>query len=62
MAKKLFKPGELSPNSAQIQEVGPRGGQVSTTESTTIKGKPLPPTSTPGNKWVFVDKTKHQNN
>ncbi len=62
MAKKLFKPDELAPNSGQIREVGHRGGQVSNTESTIVKNKPFPPTSKPGNLWKFVDLTKHQNN
>lgn len=60
MTKKLLSPGQKSPVSAQIKQVGPRGGQVSTTESTTVKNKPLPPVNKPGNKWVVVDKTKHK--
>ncbi len=59
MTEKL-SPGTKAPDSGQYKEVGPRGGNVSDTEVTSTKGKPLPPTSKPGNKYVVVDKTKHK--
>lgn len=55
-----YKPGERPSDSAQFKEVGPRGGKVSNTEITGVEGKPLPPTSKPGNQWTPVDKTKHK--
>jgi len=55
-----YKPGERPSDSGQFKEVGPRGGNVSNTEITGIEGKPLPPTSKPGNQWTQVDKTKHK--
>lgn len=55
-----LSPGTKAPDSGQYKEVGPRGGKVSDTEVTSTKGKPLPPTSKPGNKYVVVDKTKHK--
>ncbi|MFC4305778.1 hypothetical protein [Cohnella boryungensis] len=58
MAEK-YRPGQKPPDSAQFKEAGPRGGIVGKTEITGIEGKPLPPTSKPGNTWVPVDKTKH---
>ncbi|MFE2958458.1 hypothetical protein [Nocardia tengchongensis] len=39
-------------------EVGPRGGQTNT-EKTGVKGKPLPPTSKPGNGYILVNPTKN---
>jgi len=55
-----YKPGQRPPDSAQFKEAGPRGGIIGKTEITGIEGKPLPPTSKPGNTWVPVDKTKHK--
>ncbi|MNC68650.1 hypothetical protein D3C75_1192730 [compost metagenome] len=56
-----YKPGEKPKDSGQFVESGPRGGKIGKTEITGVEGKPLPPTSKPGNKWVQVDKTKHKN-
>jgi len=58
--KGTLKPGSITPDSAQYQEVGPRGGKITDLEITSVKGKPLPPTSKSGNKYVVVDKTKHK--
>ena len=55
-----YKPGQRPPDSAQFKEAGPRGGIIGKTEITGIEGKPLPPTSKPGNTWVPVDKTTHK--
>lgn len=55
-----YKPGQKPPDSGQFIEVGPRGGKQGNTEITGIEGKPLPPTSKPGNSWVQVDQTKHK--
>jgi len=55
-----YSPGSPTPKSGQYQEIGPRGGHVTDTEITSVEGKPLPPSSKPGNKYVLVDKTKHK--
>jgi hypothetical protein len=34
--------------------------KVGNTEITAVEGKPLPPTSKPGNGWKLVDPTKHK--
>jgi hypothetical protein len=54
------KPGTPAPQSGQYRPVGPRGGYVSPNEITAVAGKPLPPTSQPGQSWVNVDPTKHK--
>ncbi|PWB97310.1 hypothetical protein [Homoserinimonas hongtaonis] len=59
MAKPI-KPGTPAPVSGQYRPAGPRGGFVGQTEITAIKGKPLPPTSKPGQGFVAVDLTKHK--
>lgn len=58
-AKKPLKPGTAAPNSGQYEEVGPRGGHTGK-EITGVKGKPLPPTSKPGQSWDLVDPTKNK--
>ncbi|MFS0822160.1 hypothetical protein [Bacillus sp. 1P02SD] len=55
-----YKPGERPKDSGQFIQTGPRGGNPSKTEITGVEGKPLPPTSKPGNVWKQVDKTKHK--
>ena len=59
MSEKI-KPGQPAPKSGQYAEVGPRGGSPSKTEITAVEGKPMPPTSKPGNAFVLVDETKHK--
>lgn len=49
-----FKPGTPAPKSGQYK---PRGGRY---EVTAVKGRPLPPTSRPGQSWILVDQTKHK--
>jgi hypothetical protein len=49
-----YKPGIKAPLSGQIRETG------SQTEKTVIRGKRFPPTSAPGNSYVYVDITKHK--
>jgi len=56
---KPLKPGSATPVSGQYAVVGPRGG-ISGKEITGVKGKPLPPTPTPGGGYKLVDKTKHK--
>ena len=59
MARKIsgLKPGQRAPVSGQYQQIGPRGGKGA--ERTAVKGKPLPPTSTPDSTYKLVDPTKH---
>jgi len=55
-----IKPGTPAPASGQYVQVGPRGGSAGTTEITAIQGKPMPPTSRPGQQWQMADPTKHK--
>lgn len=55
-----IKPGTPAPASGQYVQVGPRGGNASSTEITAVQGKPLPPTDRPGQQWHMVDATKHK--
>lgn len=59
-ARVTVKPGQVVPSSGQYHEVGPRGGQPSSTESTMVQGDRVPPTSAPGRQWEQVDRTKHK--
>lgn len=56
---KTYKPGETAPRSGQYGIVGPRGGQTGE-ERTVTRGEPLPPTPSPGQKFVLTDPTKHR--
>lgn len=60
MAATRVRPGEKTPESGQYREVGPRGGATSSTEITAVEGKPMRPTSKPGNQFELVDPTKHK--
>jgi hypothetical protein len=53
-----LKPGQTAPRSGQYQQIGPRGGRGA--EVTSVRGEPLPPTSTPGSTYRLVDPTKHK--
>ncbi|WP_155848798.1 hypothetical protein [Amycolatopsis vancoresmycina] len=55
MGRKVIPPGTPAPSSGQYKVPG------SKTEVTAVKGKPMPPTSKPGQGYVEVDKTKHKN-
>lgn len=59
MTKDEYKPGEVAPVSGQYEVVGPRGGHTGL-EITGVKGKRLPPTQHPGEKYRLVDRTKHK--
>ncbi|MDT4835936.1 hypothetical protein FQZ97_696160 [compost metagenome] len=52
-----MKPGENTGNNGGIyQETGPRGGKREN-YATVPDGKPLPPTTQPGNTWERVKRT-----
>jgi hypothetical protein len=51
-----LKPGDKTPTSGQYQIIGPRGGRGP--ERTSVEGKPLPPTPTPGSSYRLVDPTR----
>lgn len=53
-----LKPGQKAPASGQYQEIGPRGGKKG--EVTTVKGEPLPPSSSPGSTYKLVDPSKNK--
>ena len=53
-----LKPGQTAPVSGQYQQVGPRGGKGH--EVTNVKGKTLPPTTTPGATYKLVDPSKNK--
>ncbi len=53
-----LKPGDTTPVSGQYPVIGPRGGDTGR-EVTSVQGKPLPPTSKPGESYGKPDVTKH---
>jgi len=53
-----LKPGQKAPASGQYERVGPRGGRTGD-EVTGVRGKPLPPTPTPGSTYRISDRTKN---
>lgn len=57
-----FKPGEKAPDSGELIEVGPRGGEVPDGRRTVIEqGETIPPTSESGNQFRYKrgSKTTH---
>ena len=56
----VYKPGQKSPKSGQYVVVDSDGKKVQGGEITHVEGTPLPPTDEPGQGYVLVDKTKHQ--
>lgn len=59
MAKQPLRPGTPAPASAQYKVIGPRGGE-SGKEITGVKGKPLPPSATPGGGYRIADRTHNK--
>lgn len=57
--KTKFKPGEISPASAQYEVIGPRGGDTGK-EVTVPKGRPLPPTPKPGMTYIISDRSHNK--
>ncbi|MBI5960781.1 MAG: hypothetical protein HY866_18725 [Chloroflexi bacterium] len=58
----LKTPGQKAPESGQYEIVGPRGGDAGGQERTVVKGKTLPPTPKPDQKYQIVDKTNTKGN
>lgn len=59
MPRKLFKPGQKAPRSGQYEIVGPRGGKTGV-ERTVVRGEPLPPPESKGQRFRLTDPTKHR--
>jgi len=57
--KKIFKPGEKTPVSAQYAKIGPSGHKTKK-EITSVKGKKFPPAPKAKMKYKLTDKTKHK--
>jgi hypothetical protein len=53
----FLSPGQKVPKSGLYGIIGPRGGVIGE-ERTGVRGKTLPPTLKPGQKYVLVDPTK----
>jgi len=53
-----LRPGSTAPKSGQYVQVGPRGGKGH--EVTSVKGEPLPPTTSKGSTYTLVDGTKNK--
>ena len=57
-----YKPGQIAPDSGELIEVGPRGGQVEGGRRTVIeRGERIPPTSEEGHEFKYKrgSKTTH---
>lgn len=56
---KQYKPGQISPVSAQAEIVGSRGGRTGE-ERTIVRKEPFPPTPKPNQTYVVVDRTHNR--
>lgn len=59
MSKPLLSPGTPAPGSGQYRIVGPRGGDAGGAERTSVRGEPLPPTPSAGQRYVYTDPTNN---
>lgn len=59
MSGKLYKPGQKAPRSGQYEIVGPKGGKTGV-ERTVVRGEPLPPSESKGQRFQLTDPTKHR--
>lgn len=59
MSESTLKPGQRAPASGQYEIVGLRGGRKGE-ERTVPKGRTLPPTPGPGEKYRIADRTKNK--
>ena len=56
---KQYKPGQISPVSAQVEIVGSRGGKTGE-ERTVIRHEPFPPTPKPNQTYLVTDRTHNR--
>ena len=56
---KQYRPGQLSPVSAQVEIVGPRGGRTGE-ERTVVRNEPFPPTPKPSQTYLVTDRTHNR--
>lgn len=56
---KQYKPGQMSPVSAQVEIVGPRGGKTGE-ERTVVRNEPFPPTPKPNQTYSVTDRTRNR--
>jgi hypothetical protein len=52
-------PGTPAPRSGIYEQRGPRGGHTGQ-QADAIRGKPLPPTPSPGRTWTLVEPAHHK--
>ncbi len=57
--KKNYKPGTKAPASGQYSPCSKNGKCNTKKEVTVVKGKRLPPTKTPGEYYIIVDRSKN---
>lgn len=55
----LLTPGTRAPKSGIYEQIGTRGGRTGEQADST-RGKPLPPTDKPGQKWALVKAAHHK--
>jgi hypothetical protein len=56
---KQYKPGQISPVSAQVEIVGSRGGKTGE-ERTVVRNEPFPPTPKPHQTYLVTDRTHNR--
>jgi hypothetical protein len=57
--KTNYSPGKIVPDSGICKAVGPRGGERDY-QTIVEEGLEFPPTEQPGERWVYVKKTRHK--
>jgi len=56
---KSFRPGQISPVSAQVEIVGSRGGKTGE-ERTVVRNEPFPPTPKPNQSYLVTDRSRNR--
>jgi hypothetical protein len=59
MSNKLKRPGQIAKRSGQYEIIGPRGRRTGQ-ERTITKGRRIPPTPKPKQRFSLVDPTKNK--
>ena len=57
--RRHYRPGEISPVSAQVEIVGSRGGDTGE-ERTVVRNEPFPPTPKPNQTYLVTDRTHNR--